>query len=288
VPPGLPSFEAISLERDGPITWLTLNRPEKLNALNGLLLEELSEALSALSDDAQTVVVIIRGAGRAFSAGYDIERADSGEAHFSVDIVDDYAAHLRHIERFMQIWDLPKPVIASVHGYCLAGATQLCVFCDITVVAEDAVIGLPSIPLGGGYITPLWVPLVGPKRAKQMSFVAGSKISGTTASDWGWANYAVPAAELEANVRDLALEIAKIPPPILRMKKKAINRAADLMGFRNIAPLGAETDALLHYSESVTELAAWIQSDGLKGAIARFQSTGLAGEDKPPAGGADG
>jgi enoyl-CoA hydratase/carnithine racemase len=132
----------------------------------------------------------------------------------------------RNIARFMKIWDHPKPVIAAVHGYCLAGATQLCVFTDVTVVAEDAKIGLPSIPIGGGYITPLWTPLVGPKRAKQMSFVAGSQISDTTASEWGWANYAVPADELLDNVRALATEISRIPSEILRMKKLAVNRVA--------------------------------------------------------------
>src|ERR1700682_14241 len=185
-PSSLPAYKAILLERDGPLTWLTLNRPDKLNAMNGTLLEELSAALAVPAKHDDTRVIAIRGAGRAFSAGYDIERSDSAP-ETDLDIVDDYEVHVGFLNRFLQIWDHPKPVIAAVHGYCLAGATQLCVFCDITVVAEDAVIGLPSMPTGGGYITPPWGPLVRPKRAKQMSFVAGSKISGKTASDWGWA-----------------------------------------------------------------------------------------------------
>jgi enoyl-CoA hydratase/carnithine racemase len=268
VSPQPPTYECIRLDRDGPLTWLTLNRPDKLNAMSRQLLEELSAALSLLAEDEATRVIAIRGAGRAFSAGYDIERSD--DAH-EVDIVDDYLTHAGYLNRFLQIWDHPKPVIAAVHGYCLAGATQLCTFCDITVIAEDAVVGWPSLPLGGGYISPLWVPLVGPKRAKQMSFVAGSRISGQTASDWGWANYAVPAAELEANVRELALGIARIPASTLRMKKMAINRVADVMGFRTVVPMGAETDALLHYSAEVRALAALIQEHGLKEAIARFR-----------------
>ena len=263
----LPTYENILLVRDGPLTWLTLNRPDKLNAMSRQLLGEFSAALAALAADEATRVIAIRGAGRAFSAGYDIERSD--DVH-EVDIVDDYVTHAGYLERFLEIWDHPKPVIACVHGYCLAGATQLCTFCDLTVVAEDAVIGWPSLPLGGGYISPLWVPLVGPKRAKQMSFVPGSRISGKTASDWGWANYAVPASELEDNVRELARSIARIPAPTLRMKKIAINRVADAMGFRNIVPMGAETDALLHYSAAVKELAASIQKHGLKRAIALF------------------
>jgi enoyl-CoA hydratase len=274
---GLPSYKALLLERDGPLTWLTLNRPEKLNAMNSTLLEELSTALEVLARHQETRVIAIRGAGRAFSAGYDIERSDSA-TEVEVDIVDDYDTHVGFLNRFLQIWDHPKPVIAAVHGYCLAGATQLCVFCDITVVAEDAVIGLPSMPTGGGYITPLWVPLVGPKRAKQMSFVAGSKISGKTASDWGWANYAVPAADLEDNVRQLAWSIARIPARTLRMKKLAINRVADVMGFRTAVPMGAETDALLHYSGAVRDLMQSIQTHGLKEAIARFNASASKGD----------
>jgi enoyl-CoA hydratase len=267
----LPDYKTIRLDRDKGLTWLTLNRPERLNAMNWTLLEEFSAALDFLAKDSETRVVAIRGAGRAFCAGYDIER-DESEIVEHRDIVDDHELLVTHVDRFLKIWDFPKPVIASVHGYCLAGATQMCVFTDITVVAEDAIIGLPAIPIGGGYITPLWVPLVGPKRAKQMSFVAGSKISGKTASDWGWANYAVPAAELENNVRELALSIARIPARTLRMKKMSINRVADVMGFRAIVPMGAETDALLHYSESVVELGDLIRAEGLKGAIAKFDA----------------
>src|SRR5262245_1618400 len=272
----LPGYETILLERDGPLTWLTFNRPERLNAMNTKLLDELRGALAVLAKDDDTRVIAIRGAGRAFSAGYDVQR-DSLEGSEHRDIVEDYDVHVGYIDRFLELWDHPKPIIAAVHGYCLAGATQLCVFCDITVLAEDAVIGLPSLPIGGGYITPLWVPLVGPKRAKQMSFVAGSQISGSTASDWGWANYAVPADELEADVRRLAHDIARIPSPVLRMKKVAINRVADVMGFRTIAPMGAEPDALLHYSEPGQGRFACIREHGLKGAIARFRG------EEPPA-----
>lgn len=273
----LPEYSCITLERDGPLTWLTLNRPERLNAMNAVLLSELSDALSTVATDELTRVIAIRGQGRAFSSGYDIERDESavGEER---DIVEDYEVHARHLERFMQIWDHPKPVIACVHGYCLAGATQLCVFCDITVVAEDAIVGLPSLPLGGGYITPLWVPLVGPKRAKQMSFVAGSQITGATAAEWGWANYAVAADALEDEVRRLAFEIARTPAPVLRMKKVAINRVADVMGFRSIVPMGAETDALLHFSTPVARMSESIKAEGLKTAIARFRAESEPGQ----------
>jgi enoyl-CoA hydratase/carnithine racemase len=275
---GLGEYENLLLEREKGLTWLTLNRPHRLNAMSPALLNEFTQALAVLADDDQTRVIAIRGAGRAFCSGYDIER-DSTKIGTDHDPVEDHDRLYKNMNRFLQIWDHPKPVIACVHGYCLAGATQLCVFCDITVVAEDAVIGLPSLPIGGGFITPLWTPLVGPKRAKQMSFVAGSKISGKTAADWGWANYAVPADELEDNVRQLALDIAKIPASVLRMKKIAINRVWDAMGFRNIVPMGAETDALLHAARDVKKLGAVLQQDGLKAAIARFNE-GTAWSDE--------
>lgn len=275
----LPTYQTIQLEREKGLTWLTLNRPERLNAMNWTLLQEFSEALDYLATDSDTRVIIIRGAGRAFCSGYDIER-DTEEITGERDIVEDHDLLVKHLSRFMQIWEHPKPVIAMVHGYCLAGATQMCVFCDITVVAEDAIIGLPSLPIGGGYITPLWTPLVGPKRAKQMAFTLG-KISGKVAADWGWANYAVPRKELESNVRELGLSIARIPAPILRMKKVSINRVADRMGFRDIVPLGAETDALLHFSHAVKQLNALVRKHGLKGAIAKFDAGEAFSDDGP-------
>src|ERR1700730_18881391 len=171
-----PGYETIRLERDGPLTWLVLNRPAKRNALSRQLLDEMGAALEVLARDDETRVIAIRGEGRSFSAGYDIERpAGPG---VGTDIVDDFDRLAGNVERFLQIWDHPKPVIAAIHGHCLAGATQLAVCCDLTIDADDAYIGTPTIPIGGGYIPPMVVSLVGPKRARQMSFIAGSHISG--------------------------------------------------------------------------------------------------------------
>lgn len=263
--------EFVDVRIDGQIGWLVLNRPEKLNAMNVAMLAEFSGAVHQLTCDDRVRVIVIRGEGRAFSTGYDIER-DSREISEDADAVTDYARLTENIDRFLELWDCPKPVIAAVHGYCLAGATQLCCFCDITVVADDARIGLPKIPVGGGYITPIWTWLVGPKRAKQMSFVSGSSISGRTAADWGWANYAVPADELVDDVRRLATDIARTPAPILTMKKVAVNRIADLQGFRSTVGLGAETDALLHASNAVHALSQGIRDHGLKEAIKQFEN----------------
>jgi enoyl-CoA hydratase len=268
--------DAILLERDGSLAWLTLNRPEKLNAINPAMLQELDAALAELKGDDGVRVVALRGAGRAFSSGFDLSPrpASSPQPAPESNLVHEFDRFSGTVKFFEQIWDYPKPVIAAVHGYCLAGATQLCLSCDITVVADDAQIGFPSIPVGGGFISPMWMLYGGPKRAKQMSFVAGSKISGTTAADWGWANYSVPAADLIEDVTELARRIAMTPPGILRMKKYSINRAAEIQGFRTIPGLGAETDALLHASGEVKEMQGWIRTDGVREAIRRFEEGG--------------
>ena len=267
--------DVVLWEKDGPLGYITLNRPERLNAMNRAVLEGIGEALTEATRDDDVRVVIFRGAGRAFCAGFDLapESEEIGEKR---DTVDDRNRLQANTDLWLRIWDCPKPVISQVHGYCLAGATQLCIFTDITVVADDAIVGFPSIPVGGGYISPMWAWLVGPKRAKQLSFTPGSQISGKVATDWGWANESVPAAELEHTVREMALKIATVPPKILQIKKAAVNRTMDMQGFRVAVGFGSEFDALLHYSQPVEDLAAMIRTHGLKGAIAAF----AAGETK--------
>lgn len=268
--------DLVTVERRGYVSWITLNRPDRLNALNRELLGEFADRLGQAGADRDVRVVVIRGAGRAFSAGYDLSPGgDDVAVSGQVDITEDFDRLLGNIELFEGIWDLPKPVIAAVHGYCLAGASQLCVFCDITVVAENAVVGLPSLPVGGGYISPMWSFLVGAKRAKQMSFVVGSQITGKTASEWGWANYAVPEEDLWDDVTRLSERIAKLPPEVLRMKKYSINRVAEIQGFRSAMRMGAETDAVLHYSQAIGAMKDVIKDKGLKGAIAHFSEAGL-------------
>jgi enoyl-CoA hydratase len=188
-----------------------------------------------------------------------------------VDPVADRARLQRNLERYLAIWDHPKPVIAAVHGYCLAGATQMCVFTDLTVVADDARIGEPALPIGGGYIAPLWAPLVGPKRAKELAFVPGNSIDGRTAVEWGWANHSIAAEELIEAVEGLAARIARTPPDVLRVKKLSINRAMEAMGVRQATSSVAEMDALLHTSPAVADLRQWIAQVGLKEAMASYR-----------------
>lgn len=260
----------LMVEHDGPVTWLTLNRPDRLNALNQSMLSQLRDALDAELLTASRVLVI-RGAGRAFSAGHDLSPG-SAEVIEPGDSVTDRDRQASYIDLFFRIWDHPKPVIAAVHGYCMAGATQLVTFCDFVVASEDAVItASPVLPLGGGFISPLLAYKLGLNKAKLLSFVPGYRMSGTQAADWGWATLAVPPDELEEQVRQLASSVARTPASVLRMKKLALNRVLELQGFRSVAYMGAETDVIVHDTDDVQRLKAQIEERGLKAAIAGFK-----------------
>ena len=161
-------MELVLLDKQDRIGTLTLNRPEKLNAMNPALLDEFSEAIASVSADEEIKVLVIRGAGRAFSAGYDL--AGGGGAK----TVDADRTALQHmIERWLSLRELPKPVIAMVHGYCLAGASQICVCSDVIFMADNARLGFPSLPAGAGFVSSMWNWMVGPHRTKYMAFFAG-------------------------------------------------------------------------------------------------------------------
>jgi len=260
-------YEHIRLEHEDNLTWIVLDRPDRANALSNEMLDEFSDALESLKTSGGPVLAI-RGEGKGFSAGYDIGQVGVPKAP---DPVGDRNRLQRNVDRFLAIWDHPKPVIAAVHGYCIAGATQMCVYADITIVADDARIGEPAIPIGGGYVVPLWAPLVGPKRAKELSFVPGNTIDAETAVQWGWANHAVPADELLERVRGLAARIALTPPDVLRVKKLSVNRAMEAMGMRQAAGAVAEMDALLHTAPSVLAVRERIRDEGLKEVIASYR-----------------
>jgi enoyl-CoA hydratase len=261
-------YRNIRVEQSGPLTWVILNRPDKANALSNELLDEFSDALRRLEAEGGAVIAI-RGEGRGFSSGYDLQEV--GKTSTSVDPVADRERLRRNLERYLAMWDHPKPIIAAIHGYCIAGATQIGVYADITIVADDARIGEPALPIGGGYIAPTWVPLVGPKRAKEFAFVPGNAIDGKTAVEWGWANHSVPADQLVAAVEDLASRIARTPPAVLRIKKLSINRAAEATGFKAASASVAEMDALLHLTPAVLEIREWIAKVGLKEAMAAYR-----------------
>ncbi len=265
----------IDLAYDGKIARLAFGRPAKRNAFDDTMLSEFEDAVIEVRERADVSVLIIRGSGGSFSAGYDVAPAPRRDTDAPrpprPDILQDRARLQKTLERWMLVRDMPQPVIAQVEGHCIGGATQLCMMCDLVLAAEDARIAWPGLPLGGGFISPIWAWLVGPGRAKYMSFRPGSSISGREASEWGWATIAVPAAGLEAEVERIARDIAKVPLDVLRVKKLAINRQMDIMGFSTAVRLGVEWDAILHESDAVKGMRALIREKGLRGAIESFQ-----------------
>ena len=266
------STDGVLYERQGRLAYITLNRPERLNAFSPEQLVGLEAALSRAEADTEARVVVLRGNGRAFSAGFDVRAREEEATDHEDDVVDDALRLHESIDFYMRIFNFPKPIIAQVHGYCLGIASQMVTMCDITIIAEDAKVGVPSVPLGGGYISPMWSWLIGPKRAKEMSFTVGAQIDGKTASDWGWANRAVPADELESTVREMATRMANLPSKFLQLKKSSINRQVDIQGFSAAIRTGAEIDALLHFTDTTETVRASIRTQGLRSTIESFNA----------------
>lgn len=263
--------DLVTTSIDGRIAHLVLNRPEKLNAMNNPMLDEFSAAVAALGADDSVSVIVLSGAGRAFSVGFDVDPGNGySDAAGGLGPYTDWASLRRNIERWLAVWDTPKPVISAVEGYCMGGATMLAVCTDITVVSETAVLGWPAIPLGGGLLSPTSAWLLGPKKAKELSFIAGSRLSGAEAAALGWANHAVAEGTALEKADALAAQIAKMPLDLLRIKKLALNRYLDQQGFRESVLMGAEWDAIAHTSPATHQMTDKIEELGLKGAIAWF------------------
>jgi enoyl-CoA hydratase len=261
----------VETTRDGHIAWLTFNRPAKLNAFNPQLLDEFTATLHQLAEDDDVRCIILRGRGRAFSVGYDVD-AESKDKESRRRTLIDWQGLRRNNERWLDVWRCEKPVIVAIHGFCMGGATQLAVCCDLTVVSEDAVIGWPSIPLGGGLLGAVSAWLIGPKKAKELSYIAGSRMTGAEATALGWANHAVKSEEVEDTAFALAKRIVKTPPDLLAIKKRAINRVMDVQGFAEVFTFGAEWDAIAHDSDGCAAVQEKIDELGLKEAIKWFAS----------------
>ncbi|MFN8224776.1 MAG: enoyl-CoA hydratase/isomerase family protein [Gaiellales bacterium] len=265
----------IEVEVEGRLGTLTFNRPEKLNALSPQMFEGFVDSFRGLVADKDVRVIIIKGSGRAFSVGFDVDTdSEAKRGNERVTAYEDWVGLRAIVDRWLEVWRAPKPVIAAVHGYCMGLATQLAVCCDLTVVARDAVIGWPSLPLGGGLLAPVSSWLIGPKKAKELSYIAGSRISGEEALQLGWANYAVDAAEVVPRARELAERIAKTPPDLLHVKKLAMNRIMDVQGFAEAVTFGAEWDAIAHDSPGQLFITEYVKELGIKGAIDWFEREG--------------
>ena len=265
------AFTNLLLDKHELIGTLTLNRPEKLNAMTPALIAEMGEALTEVENDPEIKVLIIRGAGRSFCTGYDLTVGLGGPVGERYTLDSDQRSLQHYVEHWLRLRDLPKPVISMVHGYCLAGGSQLAISTDMIFVAENASIGFPSIPAGAGYVSSFWNWMVGPHRTKYLAFLPGSRISGKEAEAIGFATRAFPAESLERETYDYARRVTKVPAQKLRLEKLAINRAMDIRGFRTTVLAGAEFDAIFHFGPGNEEIRAVQKERGLRGAIQWYE-----------------
>jgi enoyl-CoA hydratase len=267
--------DLLHVTREGSIATVELDRP-KFNTFNQMLLDDFTVVIRRLGADPEVSCIVIHGAGGNFSAGYDVNPRSEGTLAFSAYATpyDDWWALRDSQKRWLEVWETPKPVISAVEGYCLGGATSLAVCTDITVVAEDAVIGWPSVPLGGGLLSPVSAWLIGPKKAKELSFIAASQFSGAEAAAMGWANEAVGTGAALDRAMELARRIVMMPLDLLRLKKLAVNRIMDIQGFREAVLFGAEWDAIAHTSPGTTTITDHIAEHGLKKTITWFGEGG--------------
>jgi len=259
---------------EGAVAYIDLNRPERLNAMTTTMQEEIHAHLDLLEGNETIRVIVIRGKGRAFCAGADLQVRSSNEDGNRTPW-DDVRHIQRNVDLYARLWEYSKPVIAQVHGYCLAAGVMLATSCDITIASDDARIGWPKLPVGGGYISHMAAWYIGPKRAKEMSFMAGSEIDGRTAAEWGLVNRSVPLADLRSTVDGMALRISRMPASLLELKKSSINGLFNDRGYASALRDSALADALAHLDPAAKRSSQWIKEFGLKGAIERYESEGL-------------
>ena len=251
---------------------ITLNRPERRNALAVPLLEELERALWEADDDTRVHCVIVRGAGRDFCAGYDLtgfdaKRPEDGVPRRSGRTVDDDIWLLeRSNRRIRALWEMHKPSIAQVHGHCLAGGTDVALACDMVIAADDASIGFPPARNLGALPNNLWLYHCGPQWAKRLQ-LTGDTVTGAEAAQIGLVLKSVPADTLEAEVEGLASRMALIDPDLLAANKRIINLGLELMGAQLLQRLAAENDARGHQAKATREYFKAVKEQGLKGAF---------------------
>jgi enoyl-CoA hydratase len=257
--------DVVLLERRGPAAWITLNRPEKLNAMNGDVVTSLRHRLREVASDPEVKVVVLTGAGRAFSAGYDI----SEEVKDRIEGADQWRSVLADdVDLALELWALPRPTIAAVRGWCLAGACELAMACDLIVAATDARFGEPEIRYGSGPVALLMPFILGQKKTNELLFT-GDSIEAEEALRCGLVNRVVEGERLEAAVEELVRKIAPTPLPVLRLTKLALVRAYEAMGLRQAVAANLDLSAILNAAETPEqqEFDRIVAAQGLKAAL---------------------
>lgn len=263
----IPSYDHILVSRDGPLGTIAFNRPRVLNAFHNDLMHETLDAMRALNADDAVEAIIVRGEGRAFSAGFDLKAASDRK----MEDVQDWEAQMGlQFDFIMQFWHSPKPTIAAVHGFCLAGAFELALACDVTVAAEGTRFGEPEVRFGTGIIAMLLPWVSGPKASKELLLTGNDQVSADDALRLGIVNHVVPAGEEVAKAEALAGAMAKASTRSVRMTKQAINRSYEAMGLSSALKTALDIDVLLNSGSSPEkqEFARIRNEQGLKAAIA--------------------
>lgn len=258
--------DVVLYETQGPIARITLNRPDKLNALNTEAVLELDRRVAEAAADDTVKVVLIAGNGRAFSAGYDI----NDEIEDGTNTPLEWQPVLRRdVGVTLRIWSCPKPTIAVVQGYCLAGGCEIAMACDLIVAADDARFGEPEIQYGSGPVTLLMPFVLGQKKTNELLFT-GDKIDAQAALAAGLVNKVVPLDELAGAAEELALRIAPTPLAVLRLTKQALNRAYEAKGLRTAVEANVDISAILNGANTPEqqEFDKIAASEGLKAALA--------------------
>jgi enoyl-CoA hydratase len=264
-------MDDLLVEQADGVAVVTLNRPEVRNAISASLAAAVADAVEAAAADDTVRVVVIRGAGSVFSSGYDLGAGHSGGNGVAAD-----ARRLARITgHWERLWNSPLPVIAQVHGHCLAGGTDLALHCDLVVVAADARIGYPPVRSLGVPPAHMWLYHLGPQWTKRLLYT-GDTITGRLAAEIGFALTAVEPAELEATVAALARRIAASGREMVMANKAVINHGIDLMGRAQLQPLARLRDAVAHQAPEARAFAEMVATDGLK-AAARHRDEPFAG-----------
>jgi enoyl-CoA hydratase len=240
------------VETDGAVTTFTLNRPERLNAITPALIEALDAALAAALADDAVRVIRLRGAGRAFCAGYDLEWAAALMRDDDPwDPAADFRVMSRYVNSYMALWRSPKPVVAQVHGVCVGGGSDLALCSDLIVCAENARIGYPPARVWGSPTTAMWFHRLGLERAKRL-LLTGDPMDGRTAAEWGFASGAYPEEKLDAAAMALCERIARLPANQLQFMKMLVNGAVEAQGLAATQTLGTLLDGAARHTPEGT------------------------------------
>ena len=263
-------YGTLRYDVDGRKARITLNRPDRLNAIDAAMPGEIRTAVEQANDDPGVHVIVLSGEGRAFCAGYDLkEFAERAGAHQQApvwDPVKDYRGMRRNTDDFFTLWRSLKPTICKVHGYAVAGGSDIALSCDLVVMAEDARIGYMPARVWGCPTTAMWVYRLGAEKAKRM-LLTGDTIDGRRAAEWGLVLEAVPAVELDARVEELADRVAGVPINQLVMQKLMINQAYDNMGLQGTQLLATLFDGIARHSPEGRWFKDYAEDHGFHAAV---------------------